>query len=142
MAKDDATTESGLRVVYAVKFENVDGTAGLTALDQQVAAHCQAIDPMVRVTRGQLGSESSKAYRTAGFLHDGKPRAVDAGPMPELSSEDLAIRKQAEILAELLGGAVTMVYVKDRWHTSVSYTGSDHLDYDLEIRVGWNPNTT
>lgn len=132
-----AANSPGLRVVYAARFTEVAGGAGLTSLDQQVAEHLQAIDQDVVVTRGDLVPARSNPYSSAGFLHSGEPRAVDAGPDPEMLPDDCALREQAEVLARQLDGTVTMVFLKGQWQAAVSFTDKDGRYYYLQVTGGW-----
>jgi hypothetical protein len=137
MTAQHAADSPGLRVVYAVRFTEVAGDAALAALDHQVAEHLRSIDPRVKVTRGDLVPARSNPYWSAGFLHSGEPRTADAGPMPEMLPEDLALREQAEALSKQLGGTVIMVFLDGHWQASVSFTDKDHRRYYLQVTGGW-----
>jgi hypothetical protein len=127
----------GLQVAYAVRFADVAGEAGLAELDRRMIEQCQAIDPDVRITRGDLVPRRSNSYPSAGFLHDGAPRASEAGPMPEMSPDDVALREQAEALAQQLSGTATMVFLDGNWHGSVHYVGEGNRHYYIQVTGGW-----
>jgi hypothetical protein len=125
------------KVVYAVRFMNVAGEAGLAELDRQMAEHCTQIDPDAKVTRGGLVSADKNPYPSAGFLHDGTPRMDNSVPMRKMLPEDIAILERAKSLAEQFNGTICMVFVRGQWMGSVHYIDEEGRHFYIEVTGGY-----